>query len=77
MIWRFEHIHQSLQGLIGIYDSYSELEGHDSRTLAGILTWIEDQVQELLTRKRVKSIRDGQVAVEAGIRCGENYLIKQ
>ena len=77
MIWRFEHIHQSLQGLIGIYDRYSELEGHYSLTLAGILTWIEDQVQELLTRKRVALIRDGQVAVEVGIRFGENYLIKR
>jgi hypothetical protein len=71
-IWRFQDIHQSLQALIGIYDRYRELEGQDPQTLASILTWMEDQMQELLT-----STRHGQIAVEAGIRCGENYLIKQ
>jgi hypothetical protein len=75
-VWRFERIHQSLWGLIGIYDRYSEIEGRDSRILADILTWMEDQMEKLLTRKKVTSIRDGELAVEAGIRCGENCLTK-
>jgi hypothetical protein len=76
-VWRFRSIERSLRALISILDRYKDLEGRDSQTPTDTLTWMGNQTQKLLTHKRVASTRDGQIAVEVGIRCGENYLIKQ
>jgi hypothetical protein len=66
-----------LQALTGIYSEYGKFVGRSELVLKDILKWTKDQVLRDLYSKRMMSKIDGMRVADAGLVCGESYLIEK
>ncbi|KAK5357242.1 hypothetical protein LTR11_011518 [Exophiala xenobiotica] len=73
----FQSMDQRLQARIGTYTVYGQVVDGSELVLNDILKWVKDQVLRDLCSKHMNSKADGMRVAEAGLVCGESYLIEK